>query len=305
MPCHSSAVFYQTLQKQIQGEVLYQEPLSHHTSMKVGGPADCFISPKNLTELQIIYTQAGLAGIPVMVIGAGTNLLISDQGIRGIVVSLKEGFAGYSREGLQLTVQSGLLLPKLIRISHQFGFTGLGFLAGIPGSVGGAVYMNAGTSSQFFSQVIRSGLVWDPVTQSIHPLTLDDFHFGYRTSILQKNSQVLLEVSLALLQGDIQAEQTFIRRINATRSRTQPLQFPNAGCTWKNPEKVTVGKIIEEAGLKGKIIGKAMVSTLHANFIVNLGGATFQDILALMELVEKTIYERYNIHLERELQIIA
>jgi UDP-N-acetylmuramate dehydrogenase len=165
--------------------------------------------------------------------------------------------------------------------------------------------MNAGTSNQFFSQVIQSGLVWDPVAQSIHPFTLDNFHFGYRTSILQKNSQVLLEVSLALLQGDIQAEQAFIRKKNATRSLTQPLQFPNAGCTWKNPEKVTVGKIIEEAGLKGKTIGKAMVSTLHANFIVNLGGATFQDILALMELVEKTIYERYNIHLERELQIIA
>jgi len=164
MPCNNHSLFYQSLQKQLQGNVLCREPLSCHTSLKVGGPADCFIEPMNLSELQIIYTQAGLAGIPVMVIGAGTNLLISDKGFQGIVVSLREGFSGYSQKGSILRVQSGLLLSNLIRITHQLGFTGLGFLAGIPGSVGGAVFMNAGTSIQYFSQVIRSGLVWEMTT---------------------------------------------------------------------------------------------------------------------------------------------
>lgn len=296
---------YQSLQRKLQGKISFLEPMSRHTSLRVGGPAECFVEPCHLQDIQAIYTFAQAENIPVTVIGAGTNLLVSDRGIAGIVLQCKSGFTGYRLDEQLLTIQSGWLLPDLIRLSHRYGLTGTGFLAGIPGSVGGAVYMNAGTSHHFFSDILHSGLLWDPVNLCLHQWNREDFQFGYRFSQIQHQPMILLEATLLLTKGDIQAEMVSIREQNTKRRQTQPLHFPNAGCTWKNPGKESAGYLIEASGLKGRTIGKAMISSVHSNFIVNLGGATCQDILTLMEEVEKTVFERYNIQLVRELQMIV
>lgn len=280
------------------------EPMRFHTSLQVGGLADCYIEPQHIRDLETIYEYAQENGHPITVIGAGTNLLISDAGIRGIVLSLKEGFSGFSIDHHRLLVQSGFLLGRLLSISHQHGLTGLGFMAGIPGTVGGCIYMNAGTSSQYIGNLIKKGITWDPKTNVISILMQDDFHFNYRYSCLQSDHSILLEAELELSQGDVEEELQLIKLSKEKRYRTQPLDYPNAGCTWKNPLHQSAGKLIEEAGLKGKMIGEAMVSPVHGNFIINLGKASCRDILALMELVEKTVFKRYNILLERELQVI-
>lgn len=296
--------WHQELQAQVKGKVLFFESMSAHTSLQVGGPAECYIEPNDLDELKVIYQFAHNKKIPIFILGAGTNLLISDAGIQGIVICLKAGFSAYTVKGLTLTAQSGLMLPKLLSVSHEHGLIGLGFLAGIPGTVGGSVFMNAGTSHHFIGDLVMEALLWNPNTQSFERLHQADFQFSYRYSSLQQTNLVLLETTFTLSSGNTGEEKQLIQQLKEKRLQSQPLQYPNAGCTWKNPLHESAGRLIEEAGLKGFTLGGAMISLQHGNFIVNKGEATCEDILALMELVEKRIFDKYNIHLVRELQVI-
>jgi len=304
MPSNRAKDWRQALKIHLREEPLWDEPMSAHTSLQVGGPADCYIEPTNLDELTAVVQFTRARKVPLFIIGAGTNLLISDSGIRGVVMCLKTGFSGYTVNGSTLIAQSGIMLSKLLIISHEHGLTGLGFLAGIPGTLGGSVFMNAGTSNLFIGDVIQEGLVWNPVSMSVETMHHGDFQFSYRASSLQRTHLILLQATLSLSYGNIEEEKKQIQQSKERRLQTQPLQFPNAGCTWKNPLHDSAGRLIEEAGLKGYTIGRAMISPQHGNFIINTGGATCNDILALMEWIENQIYHKYNIRLVRELQVI-
>lgn len=221
----------QTLKILVKEEPLWDEPMSSHTSLQVGGPADCYIEPTSLDELSTVVRFTSDHHVPLFIIGAGTNLLISDSGIRGVVMSLKTGFSGYTIHGSTLIAQSGIMLSKLLAISHENGLTGLGFLAGIPGTLGGSVFMNAGTSNRFIGEIIQEGLIWNPDSMSVETIHHDDFQFSYRASSLQRTRFILLQATLSLSFGNIEEEKKQIQQSKERRLQTQPLQFPNAGCT--------------------------------------------------------------------------
>ena len=296
----------------IKGRVLQDELLANHTSIKIGGPADVLIFPEDPRDIQTILKNR--EKIPIYILGEGTNLLASDRGIRGIVISLKECFKEIKRplffkkeDGKRravIKVGAGAKMSYLAKHAARYSLTGLERLVGIPGSLGGAIIMNAGAEGTEIGPVLRS---ITRVTQNgeMETLKREDISFQYRKTILPNETGIIIEAEIELEEGDRSEIMTTMDRHLSRRAQTQPLTIPNSGSIFKNPEGDAAGRIIESVGLKGYSIGKAGVSIRHANFIVNKGGATAKDVTQLIKHIQKEVKEKTSIDLQTEIVIIG
>jgi UDP-N-acetylmuramate dehydrogenase len=287
------------------GKVKISEPLVNHTTIKIGGPADLFIEPSSVENLKQAMGLVKKHSLNWRAIGRGSNLLVSDQGIEGAVIKLGSGVDGLKINGTEITVGGGHSLISLATLISKKGMAGLEFASGIPGSVGGAVYMNAGAHGSDISKILtRAHILFEDGTMEW--LSNDEMKFSYRTSVLQKiRPGIVVEAAFQLVEGDKSVIVSKMVKNKDYRKDTQPWNFPCAGGIFRNPLPNYAGKLIEDAGLKGYSIGGAKISEMHGNFIVNAGNATAGDVLALIQHVKDTIYSLYNVKMETEVEIIG
>ena len=284
---------------------LINEPLSKHTTFRVGGPADVMAFPKNEEEFVSLFALAKKEAVPVTVIGNGSNLIVKDKGIRGLTIVLGEDFSGITVNDTEITASSGELLSKIARTAYNHALTGLEFASGIPGSLGGGMAMNAGAYGGQLSDVCISARIFDPETGEIKEYPACELELGYRTSMPLKTGCIVTSAKFRLKEGDKEEILKTMEELNAKRREKQPLAYPSAGSTFKRPEGYFAGALIESANLKGASIGGAQVSALHAGFIINTGNATAKDILDLIAHVQKTVFEKHGVHLETEVRILG
>ena len=286
------------------GEVRLDEPLREHTSFRVGGPADVFVIPGSREELRAAVDLAVARGLPWFVLGRGTNLLVRDGGVRGLVIKIGPCLRMLERAGREILAGAGLTLAELANQAAAWSLAGLAFAAGIPGTVGGGVYMNAGAYGGELGQVLDSVTVYYPgLGERIWPRA--ELGLGYRTSRFQGETAIIETVRLRLAPGEERAIRGEMAGYARRRQEKQPLSLPSAGSVFRRPPGGYAGTMIEAAGLKGARIGQAQVSELHANFLVNLGGATAADVLALISLVQREVQAKTGILLEPELRAIG
>ena len=280
------------------------EMMARHTSFRIGGPAKIFCEPEGVEELGEALRYFGKQGERVHILGAGSNLLVSDEGVAGAVISLREGgefrdvkmYGGYVRAG------AGAALPKVIRMAAQAGLSGMEPLVGIPGTMGGAAWMNAGGRHGNIGPLVQSALVMRMDGVSVERWPKEKLVFGYRTSNLK--GVIVLEIELALKADDPKAVAEKTHAIYEEKKNAQPLSEPSAGCVFKNPDsKTSAGALIDKAGLKGTAVGGAAVSEKHANFIVNRGGATAADVLRLIDIIRERVQGLFNVVLELEVEV--
>lgn len=286
------------------GQVLINEPLAKYTTWRIGGPADVLVIPGNQDELselmrilhehQILWTQ----------LGRGSNLLVADKGIRGVVVKLGEGFDYAEFVEDRIIAGGAHSVVKLSVMASKRGLSGLEFAGGIPGSVGGAVYMNAGAHGSDTSQILQSARIVRPDGE-IATYSVEDMQYAYRHSILQEQPGIVIEASFQMKVGDRTTITTEMNEHKDRRRRTQPLQQPSAGSVFRNPPGDHSARLIESAGLKGYQIGGAQISTQHANFIVNTGQSTATDVLALISHVQQEVFKQFGIQLQPEVYLIG
>ncbi|MGZ6525458.1 MAG: UDP-N-acetylmuramate dehydrogenase [Tumebacillaceae bacterium] len=286
------------------GTVTFDEPLSKHTSWRIGGPADVFVQPTESEHLVRIMHLTHQHGIPWYVIGKGSNLLVRDGGVRGVIIKLADNFADLTINGNTLTAQGGRSFVSAANHAIRHGLSGLEFATGIPGTVGGAVMMNAGAHGGEVKDALIDCHVLTPQGELLH-LSQEDLRFSYRYSILKDRPMLVVDASFALQPGDVQEMSERVRNWAKRRQTTQPLAMPSCGSVFRNPEGTHSGALVEQAGLKGTRIGGAQISELHGNFIVNTGGATAKDVLQLIELVQRTILEKYGHDLHPEVRIVG
>ncbi|WCK53083.1 UDP-N-acetylmuramate dehydrogenase [Aneurinibacillus sp. Ricciae_BoGa-3] len=286
------------------GTVLVNEPLSSHTTWKIGGPADIFIEPTDKSALSRSMKIVHKHQVPWRVLGRGSNLLVRDGGIRGVVFKLSDGFSHLSIKDGEVRAGAGYSLIKLAVMAGKEGLTGLEFAGGIPGTVGGAVYMNAGAHGSDVSRILKNAEVLLDNGDFVR-MTPEDFAFAYRTSILQSSGGIVTEAVFQLAHGDRKEIAHFMAEHKDRRRKSQPLNMPCAGSVFRNPPGNHAGRLIERAGLKGFRLGGAQVSEIHANFIVNCGNATAQDVLNLMEHVMNTVEKQYRVRLVPEVLVVG
>lgn len=284
-------------------EIKKNELLKNHTSFKIGGPADEFASVSNEQEIIELIGYARKKGIPYTIMGNGSNLLVSDKGIRGLVIKLSKGFDTTEVIGDKIIAKSGILLSKLSNIALENGLSGIEFASGIPGSLGGAIYMNAGAYGGEMRDVIEKvTYLSDGEIKTAEKCDLD---FGYRHSRFSGTEDIVLSAEIQLKKADKTEIRAAMDDFKERRCSKQPLAMPSAGSTFKRPEGYFAGKLIEDAGLKGKRIGGAQVSQKHSGFVVNTGDATAQDILDLIKFIQDTVYEKFGVKLETEVKMLG
>lgn len=279
------------------------EPMKKHTSFRVGGPADIMVTPTNYEQLRDIIKICNENDVPFFVLGNGTNLLVKDGGIRGVVIRLNK-LNKILVEKEKLIAQAGSSLVGLSFKALKNGLSGLEFASGIPGSVGGAVAMNAGAYNGEVGDFVESALVIS-TEGKIQTLTKDDMKFGYRTSEILQNKYIVLEVTFNLKQGNSEEIKNRMDLLSQKRKQNQPLEYPSAGSTFKRPEGYFAAKLIDDCGLKGVHVGDAEVSCKHSGFIINKGDAYAKDILELIQNVKENVKEKYNVSLQTEVRIIG
>ncbi|WP_044896119.1 UDP-N-acetylmuramate dehydrogenase [Bacillus alveayuensis] len=287
------------------GKILENEPLANHTTMKVGGPADIFVEPKDIESLKKTMEIVKQNRMKWRVIGRGSNLLVMDEGIRGVVIKLGKGIDHLEVNGEQIRVGGGYSLITLATAMSRKGLSGLEFAGGIPGSVGGAVFMNAGAHGSDISNIlVKAHILFEDGTMEW--LTNEEMEFSYRTSILQqKRPGLCVEAIFQLKALDRQKVVETMQKNKDYRKETQPWNYPCAGSIFRNPLPLYAGQLIEKAGLKGYQIGGAKVSEMHGNFIVNTGNAKAEDVIHLIHYIKKTIYEKFQVQLETEVEIVG
>lgn len=290
--------------KKVCAEVIFDEPMSTHTTFKIGGPADVFAMPKNEKEVGDILALCKENDIPYMIIGNGSNMLVSDKGIRGVVVQIGKNMSECRTDGEKVYAQAGILMSSLARIILNEELTGFETLSGIPGTIGGGIYMNAGAYGGELSEVIESVTYIDE-NGDIISMNGEELGFGYRKSIFQSGKLTILSCVLKLKKGNRDDILAAMKDYNNRRTTKQPLSMPSAGSTFKRPEGYFAGKLIQDSNLMGYSIGGAQVSEKHAGFIVNKGGATAKDVLDLINHVQKTVYEKFKVKLEPEVRLIG
>ncbi|MCC2453261.1 UDP-N-acetylmuramate dehydrogenase [Bacillus cereus] len=287
------------------GRVLVNEPLARYTTMKIGGPADILIVPKHVAGIEKTLQLVKQYKTKWTVIGRGSNLLVSDQGIEGVVIRLGEGLDHLEVEKHKVRVGSGYPLIKLSTLLSRQGLAGLEFASGIPGSVGGAVYMNAGAHKSDISSVLSKALILFE-DGAIDWLTNKELEFSYRASVLQtKRPGIVLEAVFQLQAGKREEIVRSMKNKKDYRRETQPWNHPCAGSVFRNPIPHFAGDLVEKAGLRGYRIGGAQISEMHGNFIVNTGGASAQDVLSLIELIKHTIKDKFDVDMHTEVEIIG
>ena len=278
--------------------------MESYTSFRCGGKADLLVTPESREELSRILQTIRENGIPAYILGNGSNVLVRDGGYRGVIVRLAEPFSEISVRGTEITAGAGALLSAVSRAAADHDLAGLEFASGIPGSVGGGIYMNAGAYDGEIKKVLKEAEVLTPdgvyITRKAEELDL-----SYRHSALMENGEILVSAVFALKAGDPEEIRAKIADFTERRTTKQPLQYPSCGSFFKRPEGYFAGKLIQDAGLKGLSVGGAQVSELHAGFLINTGGATATDVITLMHLVQAAVLEDAGVLLEPEVRIIG
>lgn len=276
------------------------EPMKGHTTFKIGGPADIFITVNNTAELSLTLNACRKCGVPYMILGKGSNLLVSDDGIEGAVIELSGDFKSITVEGDTIICGAGLSLSKLCTVALEEGLSGLEFAYGIPGTVGGAVYMNAGAYGGETKDVCIEATCLTP-DGAVETIGGDALDFSYRHSVFKANNSIILYAKYKLTPNDKDSIKAKMDDFMDRRRTKQPLEYPSAGSVFKRPEGAFAGTLIEQCGLKGKSVGGAQVSEKHAGFIINAGGATCDDVMELVRLVQDTVKAETGYVLEREI----
>ncbi len=299
--------FYESLIKIVNEEavVLKDEPLSRHTSFKIGGPAKYFVEPRSASDIKEIIAFCKAENMPFTIIGNGSNLLVSDEGFSGVVICIAKGMRAVKVDGEQIYAEAGALLSHIAREAQSNSLTGFEFAGGIPGTLGGAVVMNAGAYGGEMVQVLESAEVLDKEGNLI-TLKNEELELGYRTSVIPKKDYIVVAATLKLAKtDDADAIRSTMQELLAKRKEKQPLEYPSAGSTFKRPEGYFAGKLIEDSGLKGFSVGGACVSEKHSGFVINKDGATARDVLELIEHVKKTVFEKFGVELEPEVKMLG
>lgn len=286
------------------GEVLFDEPMKRHTSFKIGGPVDVMIIPRNEEELVKSLKFCRKHNIDFYIMGNGSNLLVKDGGIRGVVIKINEGFNDIKIEGNKIYCQSGALLTAVSRRAFQNSLTGMEFANGIPGTIGGGVTMNAGAYGGEMKDIITKVRVIDNKNNIIE-YTNSEMKFRYRGSRVVDEGLIVLGVELKLEHGDSTVIKETMRDLTYRRTSKQPLELPSGGSTFKRPEGHFAGKLIEDSGLKGLIHGGAQVSDKHCGFVVNIDNATCKDVEGLISIIKKTVKDNFDVELEPEIKLIG
>jgi len=287
----------------ITGRVLFDAPMKQFTSMKVGGPADSLLLPKDVGELRKVVRYARRKRIPFLILGKGTNLIVRDKGVRGWVISLSQGMKKIHVDGEVVEAEAGLLLRRLVQFSIQKGLTGLEPFFGIPGTVGGGLAMNAGAWGAELKDVLLSMTLMKEDGEIVER-PRSKLRFSYRGLVIP-TSWIILKGRLQLKKGKKEEILERVKSYSEMRRKRQPLDYASAGSIFKNPKEGPAGKWIEEVGLKGFRIGQAMISERHANFIINLGKAKAEEVIRLIEVIETKVYQENGISLEREVKVVG
>ena len=284
--------------------VLVDEPMKRHTTFRIGGPADFFLLPSTVDEVRGILEICREEELPYFILGNGSNLLVSDKGYRGVIIQLYRNFSNISVEGNEICASSGALLSQIAAAARNASLTGFEFAGGIPGTLGGAVFMNAGAYGGELKDVLKEAVV---MTEQGEILTLpvEKLDMGYRTSRIKKAGYLVLEARLVLEQGDMDKIRDITKDLTEKRVSKQPLEYPSAGSTFKRPEGYFAGKLIMDAGLRGYQVGDAQVSEKHCGFVINRGEATAADVADLIRKVQEQVYEKFQVKLEPEVRMLG
>ena len=281
-----------------------EEYLRHHTTFKIGGPADLFVEPTTMAELSFALRTIHEFDVPVTIIGCGSNILVKDGGIRGAVVSVRHMTQIMDCNDNVLCIGSGYMLKDASEFAWENGLTGLEFAIGIPGTLGGAVFMNAGAYDGEMSHVVTAVRAVD-FQGNIKEYDASHLDFGYRHSVFHDNHEVIGEVIMTLKPGDQNVIKARMDELTEKRESKQPLEFASAGSTFKRPPGYFAGTLIEQTGLKGLSVGDAQVSHKHAGFVINTGSASAKDVLDLIAEVQRRVYDQHGVHLEPEVRMIG
>ncbi|MCI9080873.1 MAG: UDP-N-acetylmuramate dehydrogenase [Lachnospiraceae bacterium] len=294
--------FLEGLQK-ITEQCFVQENMSSHTTFRTGGPAEYYVRPKR-TQVAEIVSLCRKYNIPWLVIGNGSNLLVGDRGIRGLVMELGREAAEVTAEGNTITAEAGALLSAVARVAADHALTGMEFASGIPGTIGGAVVMNAGAYGGEMKQIVRKVTVLTPEGQE-KELTLEELELGYRHSCIPQNDYIVLDTELELKPGDSEKIQEQMAKLRSQRSKKQPLEYASAGSTFKRPQGYFAGKLIQDAGLRGYRVGDAQISEKHCGFVINRGSATAAEISELIRQVQDKVEADSGVRLETEVRFLG
>ena len=287
-----------------EGCVLVDEPMRRHTTFRIGGPADYLIRPETEEVLRKILALCAEEKLPYFILGNGSNLLVSDQGYRGVIIQIYKNFQQCVTEGNVIRAGAGILLSRLSAAAGEAGLTGLEFASGIPGTLGGAVFMNAGAYGGEMKDILSWADVLDEERKR-RRLSAEELELGYRTSRVKKEGWIVTGAELKLKFGDPEKIREKIEELKAARTSKQPLEYPSAGSTFKRPEGYFAGKLIMDAGLRGFRVGGAQVSEKHCGFVINTGNATAADVRELMRQVQEKVWEKYQVRLEPEVRFLG
>lgn len=284
--------------------LLEHEPMSRHTTFRIGGPARYFVLPQSQEQMEGVLQACKKEGFPWFILGNGSNLLVSDRGYKGVVIHIGSLLGAIAVEGEQISAQAGALLSQVAHRALAHGLTGMEFAAGIPGTLGGACLMNAGAYGGEMKQILLSVTALDPKGGLVE-IPVDKLELGYRDSLLMRGGYVALTARLQLARGNAEQIQGRMEELKALRVQKQPLEFPSAGSTFKRPEGCFAGKLIMDAGLRGYRVGGAQVSEKHCGFVINAGGATAEDVCRLIADVHRIVYEKFGKTLEPEIRFLG
>ena len=299
-----SSTVVKTLEEWIPTENIFrEEPMSKHTTFRIGGNADCLLQIENAEQLSKVKKYLKTLEIPYFVIGNGSNLLVSDEGYRGVILVVSEQMSDVKVEGNRIIAQAGALMSKIARVALEHGLTGFEFASGIPGTIGGGVVMNAGAYDGELKQVVSLVKVVGEDGEC-RELDNETMEFGYRTSAIKHTGFTAVEVQIDLQPGDKDAIKARMDELTAKRREKQPLEYPSAGSTFKRPQGHFEGALIMNAGLRGYQVGDAQVSEKHCGFVINKGNATAADVLNLMAHVQKEVKEQFDVELEPEVIVL-
>ncbi len=295
---------YMRLDGTIHGDVLVDESLKRHSSFRIGGPADLYITVPTYSDLTTTMEVLTEEEVPWVVLGRGTNILVHDEGYRGAVIVLGDEFQKFERqEDGRYTVGAGALLARVVQNAFNGGFSGLEFAVGIPGTMGGAISMNAGTRREWIGSVVEDVVTYR-VGEGLVRYGWSDIGWYYRSNTLPP-SELILETTLKLEEGDKDRIRERMEEMLSARRKAQPMDVPSAGSIFRNPSDASVGKMVEDLGLKGFSIGGAQVSPKHANFIVNTGGASASDVAKVLLYVRNSVKEAYGVELKPEIKFLG
>lgn len=284
--------------------VYFEEPMKKHTTFRIGGAADYYLCPHTPEEIREIIQVCREEQIPWFVIGNGSNLLVSDSGYRGAVIQIYRNFSRVVCEETVIRAQAGALLSQIAAQAQKSSLTGFEFAAGIPGTLGGAVTMNAGAYGGEMKDVLKSATVLTGDGQ-IRRLSAEELKLGYRTSIIKSGEYTVLEAEIGLERGDEEKIRSRMEELREQRKTKQPLEYPSAGSTFKRPEGYFAGKLIMDAGLRGFCVGGAQVSEKHCGFVINTGDATAADIVGLIREIQRRVEEQFGVKLEPEVRFLG